>query len=129
VRNVRAAKPAERAYERRVSEQVADAMFALSTPSRVQILSCLLDGAHGVSELVAKLDLEQSAVSHQLRVLRDHSLVRVERQGRRRVYTLYDEHVVALLSAAIQHVEQRTKPRHSRRLSSEPGAGAIAAAE
>ncbi len=116
-------------FERRASEQVADAMFALSTPSRVQILACLLDGAHGVSELVARLELEQSAVSHQLRVLRDHSLVRVERQGRRRVYTLSDEHVVALLNAAIQHVEQRSRPRRSSRLASDAGAGAIAAAE
>ncbi len=37
-------------------------MFALSTPSRVQILGCLLDGGHGVSELVERLEFEQSAV-------------------------------------------------------------------
>ena len=96
-----------RTLDRAVSEQVADVMFALSAPSRVQILSCLLDGAHAVSELVARLEVEQSAVSHQLRVLRDHSLVRVERQGRRRLYTLADEYVVALLGDAIRHVEQR----------------------
>ncbi len=101
--------------ERRLSEEVAEIMFALSTPSRVRILTCLLDGAHDVSELVAELELEQSAVSHQLRVLREHSLVRVERQGRRRVYTLYDEHVPTLLREAMRHVEQRRDPQTGRR--------------
>lgn len=97
--------------ERRLSEEVADVMFALSAPSRVQILLCLLDGAHGVSELVDRLEFEQSAMSHQLRVLRDHSLVRVERQGRRRLYRLYDDHVVQLVTEAVRHVEQRTGGR------------------
>jgi DNA-binding transcriptional ArsR family regulator len=73
----------------------------------VQILVCLAGGAHSVSDLVERLGLEQSAISHQLRVLRDHSLVRVERHGRRRVYRLYDEHVLALLNEAIRHVEER----------------------
>lgn len=96
-----------RLFGRRVSERVADSMFALSTSSRVDILLCLLDGACDVSELAARVEAEQSAVSHQLRVLRDHSLVRVERRGRQRVYMLYDEHVVALLRATLLHVEQR----------------------
>jgi DNA-binding transcriptional ArsR family regulator len=92
----------------RVAEQVADAMFALSTPSRVQILYALLDGPQTVSELMDALGMEQSAVSHQLRILREHTLVRVERRGRQRVYSLHDEHVVALLDEAVRHVERRT---------------------
>jgi DNA-binding transcriptional ArsR family regulator len=107
--------PAETGFPAEVAEQLADVMFALSTPSRVQILGCLAGGAHGVSELVAALGLEQSAISHQLRVLRDHSLVRVERHGRRRVYTLYDEHVLALLDEAVRHVEERRGIRPSAR--------------
>jgi DNA-binding transcriptional ArsR family regulator len=86
-------------------------MFALSTPSRVQILGCLLDGPHAVSELMEALGMEQSAVSHQLRVLREHTLVKVERDGRRRVYALHDEHVVALLEGALRHVERRAGAR------------------
>ena len=100
----------------RVAEQLADTMFALSTPSRVQILGCLLDGPHVVTELMTALDMEQSAVSHQLRVLREHKLVQVERQGRKRVYALYDEHVVALLEEALRHVEHRNKDRRRLRL-------------
>jgi len=95
----------------RLAERLADTMFALSTPSRVQILGCLLDGPHTVTELMAVLGMEQSAVSHQLRVLREHTLVKVEREGRRRVYALYDEHVVALLEEALRHVEHRSKGR------------------
>ena len=103
-------KPGRRINER-VAEQVADAMFALSTPSRVQILGCLLDGPHSVGELVEELRGEQSAVSHQLRVLRDQSLVRVERVGRQRVYALQDEHVASLLHAALNHVERPGRVR------------------
>ena len=106
----------------RTAEKVADAMFALSTPSRVQILGCLLDGAHSVSELVEALGLEQSAVSHQLRVLRDYELVRVERLGRQRMYALRDEYVAALLRDAISHVERREERGFFRRSNLRRGA-------
>ena len=82
-------------------------MFALSTPNRIQILYALLDRPYDVSELVETLGLEQSAVSHQLRVLREHALVRVERGRTRRVYSLADHHVVALLHQAKAHAEYR----------------------
>jgi DNA-binding transcriptional ArsR family regulator len=94
----------------KVAERVADTMFALSTPSRVQILGCLIAGSHTVSDLTEALGMEQSAVSHQLRVLREHRLVTVERDGRTRVYALYDEDVVALVEGALRHVERRDTP-------------------
>ena len=90
-------------------------MFALSTPSRVQILSCLLGGPHSVMQLVEATGMEQSAISHQLRVLREHLLVRVvERAGRIRVYGLHDEHVTALLEEALRHVEYRMSSKRPR---------------
>jgi DNA-binding transcriptional ArsR family regulator len=75
-------------------------MFALSAPSRVQILGCLRDGPLAVGEITALLGMEQSAVSHQLRVLREAALVRVERDGKRRVYALSGDAVRELLTAA-----------------------------
>jgi DNA-binding transcriptional ArsR family regulator len=87
-----------------VAERLADTMFALSTPSRVLILGSLFDGPRSVSDLTQTLGMEQSAVSHQLRVLREHRLVRAERIGRRRLYALYDEHVRTLLRAGLDHV-------------------------
>jgi DNA-binding transcriptional ArsR family regulator len=86
------------------AERLADTMFALSTPSRVLILACLLGGPRSVSDLTGALGMEQSAVSHQLRVLREHDLVRAEKDGRKRLYALSDEHVGTLLHAAFHHV-------------------------
>ena len=123
----RRARPRPR-VSNRAAEQLADTMFALSTPSRVQILGCLLDGPHTVTELMDALAMEQSAVSHQLRVLREHTLVKAERQGRRRVYALYDDHVVALLEEALRHVEHRSR-RHRRLRMPGSDAAAEAAAE
>jgi DNA-binding transcriptional ArsR family regulator len=104
---------------RRVAEQIADTMFALSTPSRVEILICLLERPHDVSELIDALEMEQSAISHQLRVLREHSLVKAERDGRRRVYALAGEHVEALVRDGLRHVERSAarsrSPMHLRR--------------
>lgn len=98
-----------------LAEQLADAMFALSTPSRVEILGCLLEGPLAVGEIMALLDMEQSAVSHQLRVLREHALVTVDREGKRRLYALADEAVRDLLDAALRHVERRGQvPRRAR---------------
>ncbi|WP_410051070.1 ArsR/SmtB family transcription factor [Acidiferrimicrobium sp. IK] len=88
-------------------------MFALSTPSRVQILCLLSGGPRTVGDLCEGLDMEQSAVSHQLRILREHQLVRADRVGRSRVYELASEHLIDLLSAAVDHVE-RSDPRSRR---------------
>ena len=79
---------------------VADAMFALSAPSRVQILGCLMEGPLAVGEITARLGMEQSAVSHQLRVLREAELVRAERHGKQRLYKLSGDAVRELLTAA-----------------------------
>jgi DNA-binding transcriptional ArsR family regulator len=88
-----------------VAERVAEAMGALSTPSRVLILAQLRERPRSVSELVAAVGMEQSAVSHQLKLLRDGGLVVGERQGRRVVYSLYDHHVAWLVDQAVGHVE------------------------
>ncbi len=88
-----------------IAEKIAEAMHALSTPSRVLILAQLRERPRSVSELVAAVGMEQSAVSHQLRLLRDGDLVVGERQGRRVVYSLYDHHVAWLVDQAVGHVE------------------------
>jgi DNA-binding transcriptional ArsR family regulator len=88
-----------------VAERVADSMHALAAPSRVMILAELRERSQSVSELIAAVGMEQSAVSHQLRVLRDLGFVVGERQGRRVVYSLYDEHVASLIDQAVYHLE------------------------
>jgi DNA-binding transcriptional ArsR family regulator len=84
---------------------VAQAMSALAAPSRVRILAALRERPCSVSELVEAVAMEQSAVSHQLRLLRDIELIVGEREGRRIVYSLYDDHVASLIDQAVGHVE------------------------
>ncbi len=80
-------------------------MQALATPSRVMILGRLRESASTVTELAAHLGMEQSAVSHQLRVLRLLGLVVGTRDGRTVVYALHDDHVAELLDQAVSHTE------------------------
>ena len=84
---------------------VAATLQALATPSRLLILTRLRQGPCPVSELAEAVGMEQSAVSHQLRLLRALGLVNGTRAGRRIVYALYDNHVAQLLDEAIYHIE------------------------
>ena len=112
-------------------------MQALSAPSRVRILARLRQSPCSVNELAADVQQEQSAASHQLRLLRHLGLVRGERDGNRVIYSLHDDHVGDLVAQAIYHVEhiriaaqearssrQRIAAQHvSRRAKSNPLAG------
>jgi DNA-binding transcriptional ArsR family regulator len=88
-----------------VAERVAQMMQALATPSRVHILGCLREGPQTVSEIVEEVGMAQSAVSHQLRVLRNMRFVIGERRGRQVLYRLHDEHVASLLDEAVFHMQ------------------------
>ena len=65
----------------------------------------MLAGASNVNELADAIEMEPSAVSHQLRLLRHLGFVVGRREGRRVVYDLHDDHVAHLLDEAISHVE------------------------
>ncbi|HMJ37758.1 MAG TPA: metalloregulator ArsR/SmtB family transcription factor [Baekduia sp.] len=83
----------------------ADAMQALSAPSRLRLLARLHAGPASVGELAEAVDMEGSAVSHQLRLLRHLGLVTGRRDGRQVIYELYDDHVAELLEQVVGHVE------------------------
>jgi DNA-binding transcriptional ArsR family regulator len=87
------------------AEKVASTLQALATPSRLLILTQLRQGPLPVSDLAEAVGMEQSAVSHQLRLLRNLGLVTGTRHGRSIVYSLYDNHVAQLLDEAVYHVE------------------------
>lgn len=84
---------------------VADTMQALAAPSRVRILSRLGAGVCSVTDLAREVEMEQSAVSQQLRVLRHLGLVVGERRGRQIFYALHDDHVGVLLAEAVSHAQ------------------------
>ena len=88
---------------------IARTFKALSDPTRLRILGAVLHGEKCVHELCEGLKLEQSTVSHQLRVLRDRDLVQYRRDGRHIYYSLDDEHVRSLLVSALEHVGHTTK--------------------
>ncbi|MGK5447438.1 ArsR/SmtB family transcription factor [Streptomyces radiopugnans] len=85
--------------------KVAETLQALATPSRLLILARLREGPCAATELAAAVGMEQSACSHQLRVLRTLGLVTGTRRGRSVVYALHDDHVAELLDQALYHVE------------------------
>jgi len=87
------------------ARSVAQMMQALATPSRVRILSRLAAEPCSVGELARDVQMEQSAVSQQLRMLRHLGLVVGERDGRQVIYALHDDHVRALLTEAVSHAE------------------------
>mgnify|MGYP003419474088 CR=1 FL=1 len=84
--------------------QLADLFATLSDASRVRIIGTLLEEELSVGVLAEKLNMSESAVSHQLRGLRQMHLVRVRRQGRRMFYQLDDEHVRQLFLMGVDHV-------------------------
>ena len=106
------------------AEDVADTMQALSASSRVRILSRLTAGRCSVKELARSVEMEQPAVSQQLRVLRDLGLVTGKRQGRKTIYKLRDKHVAVLLEEAVAHAQHR-RGRPSPRRHKVPEAGKL----
>lgn len=87
------------------AKAVATTLQALATPSRLLILAHLQHGPSTVGDLTAAVGMEQSAVSQQLRLLRNLGLVEGQREGRRIVYSLYDDHVAELIEQSIYHAE------------------------
>ena len=88
-----------------ISIRLADLFSALSDPNRLRIISVLLDGEMNVGEIAAQLAMTESAVSHQLRGLRQMRLIRSRKDGRQVFYALDDDHVAKLYRLGLDHVE------------------------
>jgi ArsR family transcriptional regulator, lead/cadmium/zinc/bismuth-responsive transcriptional repressor len=84
---------------------LAELFSALSDPTRLRIISVLLHGELNVGDLASQLEMTESAVSHQLRGLRQLRLVRSRKDGRQVYYTLDDDHVARLYRLGLDHVE------------------------
>jgi DNA-binding transcriptional ArsR family regulator len=87
------------------STHLADLFSALSDPTRLRIISVLLEGEMNVGDIAAKLQMTESAVSHQLRGLRQLRLVRGRKNGRQVYYSLDDDHIAKLYRLGLDHVE------------------------
>ncbi len=84
--------------------RVAAVFKTISEPSRLKILFALRQGEMCVYHVIEAVGGTQSAVSHQLRVLRDSRMVKARRDGQNIVYSLADEHVLAVLELVCTHL-------------------------
>ncbi len=95
-------------------ERTAGLFALLGDPTRFRLLSALLPGELCVCDLAAATGVNRTTVSHQLRVLRDHRLVRRRREGKVIYYALNDDHVGALLAMANAHAAESSSPLQTR---------------
>lgn len=84
---------------------LADTFKALADPTRVRIISVLAQTELCVCDLAATLGMSQSAVSHQLRLMRRMRLVKNRKQGRMVYYSLDDDHICDLFQRGLEHIE------------------------
>ena len=85
-------------------EALAELFKNFGDPTRVRILYVLLEAEVCVCDLAKLLGMTQSAVSHQLRLLKQARLIRARREGKTVFYSLADDHVAALLMQGMEHV-------------------------
>lgn len=83
---------------------VADLFKAFSDTTRIKILFALMGGDLTVTEITEAVGCTQSAVSHQLRNLKQARLVRATRDGKNIIYALSDDHVYTILAQGITHI-------------------------
>lgn len=85
-------------------EQIAELFKAFADPTRVHILYLLAQSERCVSDIVEAGDLSQSAISHQLRILKQMHLIKFRREGKNILYSLADDHVSTILQMGLEHV-------------------------
>lgn len=85
-------------------EEVSRAFKTLSEPSRLKILLALRQGEMCVYHIVEAVGGTQSAVSHQLRIMREGRMIKARRDGQNIVYSIADAHVLAVLELACAHL-------------------------
>ena len=85
---------------------LADLFKIFADSTRIRILFCLSDKEICVGDIAAALEMSQTAISHQLRVLKQSHLVRCRRDGKQMYYSLADDHVKTILDAGLEHVEE-----------------------
>jgi ArsR family transcriptional regulator len=97
-------KPAISTLDEQTAHRMAALFESLSDPTRVRIIASLVAGEVNVGEIVEVVGLSKSAISHQLRGLRDKRVVRARKQGRQVFISLDDEHILELFQRGLDHV-------------------------
>ena len=94
----------DRIPEKEILEHIAELFKAFGDPTRVQILSLLAQQERCVGDIAEAVALSQSAISHQLRILKQMHLIKFRREGKNILYSLADDHVRTILQMGLEHV-------------------------
>lgn len=86
--------------------ELCDLFRIFGDSTRIKILFVLMDREMNVGDIATELNLNQSAVSHQLRILKDAKIVKFRRDGKSMYYSLDDDHVRNMLALGMEHVEE-----------------------
>ena len=90
--------------EKEIIDYIADLFKGFSDPTRVHILYLLAQGEKCVSDIAEGVQISQSAISHQLRMLKQMHLIKFRREGKNVLYSLADDHVKTILEMGLEHV-------------------------
>ncbi|MBR0374776.1 MAG: helix-turn-helix transcriptional regulator [Mogibacterium sp.] len=86
--------------------ELADLFKMFGDSTRIKIMYALFDGEKNVSEICQDLDMNQSAISHQLKTLKASKLVKARRAGKAMLYSLDDDHVKMIIAMGKEHIEE-----------------------
>ena len=90
--------------EKEILDQIAELFKGFADPTRVHILSLLARSELCVTDIAEAVELSQSAISHQLRMLKQMHLIKYRREGKNILYSLADDHVKTILEMGLEHV-------------------------
>ena len=102
----RAARSATPPLSAETAQALADTFRVLGDPTRIRLIAAMAVAERCVGDLASLVGMSESAVSHQLRMLRAARLVRTRRAGRQVFYTLDDGHILALFQQGLSHVHE-----------------------
>ncbi|MCR5595742.1 MAG: metalloregulator ArsR/SmtB family transcription factor [Lachnospiraceae bacterium] len=88
------------------TEELAELFKVFGDSTRLRIMHLLFDKEMCVQDIAEGLDMTQSAISHQLKILKNSHLVKSRRDGKQIMYSLDDDHVRTIISVGLEHIEE-----------------------
>ena len=90
--------------EKEIMDFIGELFKGFEDPTRVHILYLLAEREQCVTDIAEAVELSQSAISHQLRILKQMQLIKFRREGKNILYSLADDHVKTILEMGLEHV-------------------------
>ncbi len=93
--------------DKKILNTLSDFYKIFADSTRLRILDYLLEGEKCVSEISDKLEISQSATSHQLKTLRNSNLVKAQKEGQTVKYSITDDHIKIILQYGLEHIKEK----------------------